>query len=795
MIKKKKIPIKSLVLILILVELICLVFAGILGEPGNDINLKTASWMNHPWRCFNQYTLISLGCGLTGWVFFLAFYLDTHRNTHSDIEHGSAEWDDPDTANKRMADLKHPENNRILSKHVNQALSGSKSFPNNNMIVVGAPGTGKSLFVIAPNILKCISSYLFMDPKGELVEKYGNYLQKNGYQIRVLNLKNMESSDRYNPFVYIRTEDDIPRLIMNIFKSVEPPDAQKGDPFWDDGCALYLQSLFYFVWAVSVPDKKKIFAEAGLKWEPVYATQTLNQVTKLMQLESKKVPPRSEDEEESTELSLLMDALADMYPDHPAVRDYRKLKEGAPETVASVLLILNGKFKFFYSKSIQRIFEADDMNLWELGTGWHRDGKSKVALFLVLKENDSSYNFVGNMLYQQLFDELLVEADQNYHGVLPIRVECWMDEFGNGLRPEGFEHLITTLRSRNIAVMLFLQSISQLQTMYKGDGWKVFMDSCAVFLFLGSGRGAYDTQETISKMLGAATIEKASGSVSYGQNGSSSTSYDRLQRSLMDANEVAQMDKDSCIILPFASKPIIDKKYKPFHDPSYLKAKKYGPYTHPVEIFRDKNGNLHTVNHQEKFYFPGRRGGSLQRRSPEPGRYVRFCADGTVSLGAGAPVRVGPDDRGRARGGSGLAGLQASFRSDAGPSDQAGRFLYGSGNSAHRLEFSHRADRDVLVAVHHLLHYSRRDHAVGQYLHVARWTGLGRCPAGRVHGLGDRPFVGRSDGLCDQSCQRLGAARCPCPVADPRQGRKRLELCVDSGRGTSVRRGVGSVAL
>ena len=285
MIKKKKIPIKSLVLILILVELICLVFAGILGEPGNDINLKTASWMNHPWRCFNQYTLISLGCGLTGWVFFLAFYLDTHRNTHSDIEHGSAEWDDPDTANKRMADLKHPENNRILSKHVNQALSGPKSFPNNNMIVVGAPGTGKSLFVIAPNILKCISSYLFMDPKGELVEKYGNYLQKNGYQIRVLNLKNMESSDRYNPFVYIRTEDDIPRLIMNIFKSVEPPDAQKGDPFWDDGCALYLQSLFYFVWAVSVPDKKKIFAEAGLKWEPVYATQTLYQVTKFMQLE------------------------------------------------------------------------------------------------------------------------------------------------------------------------------------------------------------------------------------------------------------------------------------------------------------------------------------------------------------------------------------------------------------------------------------------------------------------------------------------------------------------------------
>lgn len=151
-----------------------------------------------------------------GWVFFLAKYLEMHRNTHSEIEHGSAEWDSFENANARMADLEHPENNRILSKHVSQALDGPKSFPNNNMIVVGAPGTGKSLFVIAPNILKCISSYLFMDPKGELVEKYGNYMRKNGYQIRVLNLKNMEQSDRYNPFVYIRSEDDIPRLIMNI---------------------------------------------------------------------------------------------------------------------------------------------------------------------------------------------------------------------------------------------------------------------------------------------------------------------------------------------------------------------------------------------------------------------------------------------------------------------------------------------------------------------------------------------------------------------------------------------------
>ena len=154
MIKKKKIPVGKLVFVLIIIELFCLVFSGILGEPGNDLNFQIASWMKHPWRCFNKYTWPLLGVGLMGWVFFLAKYLEMHRNTHSEIEHGSAEWDNFENANARMADLEHPENNRILSKHVSQALDGPKSFPNNNMIVVGAPGTGKSLFVIAPNILK-----------------------------------------------------------------------------------------------------------------------------------------------------------------------------------------------------------------------------------------------------------------------------------------------------------------------------------------------------------------------------------------------------------------------------------------------------------------------------------------------------------------------------------------------------------------------------------------------------------------------------------------------------------------
>ena len=196
------------------------------------------------------------------------------------------------------------------------------------------------------------------------------------------------------------------------------------------------------------------------------------------------------------------------------------------------------------------------MGTWNrLAQGW----KSKVALFLVLKENDSSYNFVGNMLYQQLFDELLVEADQNYHGVLPIRVECWMDEFGNGLRPEGFEHLITTLRSRNIAVMLFLQSISQLQTMYKGDGWKVFMDSCAVFYFLVPAVVRMTPRKLSVKCWVLPQSKRHPVVFHTVKTEAAAQATIACSVRLWMEMKLHKMDKDSCIILPFASKPIIDK--------------------------------------------------------------------------------------------------------------------------------------------------------------------------------------------------------------------------------------------
>lgn len=285
---------------------------------------------------------------------------------------------------------------------------------------------------------------------------------------------------------------------------------------------------------------------------------------------------------------------------HPAVRDYRKLKDGAPETVNSIILILNAKLKFFNSPAVQRIFEEDDMKLQEIGMGREEDGITKTALFLVVKENDTSYNFIINMLYQQLFDTLIRTADFECHGKLPIRVEVWMDEFANGARPERFENLITTLRSRNIAVLLFLQSISQIKTIYKNDAWDILMDACATFVFLGAGRGALSTQKFISELIGNTTIDKTSDGLSYSSNGGGSLNFDRMQRALMTPEEVGRMPKNKCMIFLEGRQPMMDTKYRPFEDENYKKAMSLGAYEHPVNVKKRKDGRWETVKRPSK---------------------------------------------------------------------------------------------------------------------------------------------------------------------------------------------------
>lgn len=517
--KKNKMPYGMFGLFLIICLIAGYYISGLFKEPGlNLVNMeeRLGKILSSPFSNYwNDKTFPCILTMLLGWLYFVSQYLYRNRNFQFDKEHGSAQWADPEKVSRQLED-KLPENNRLLSKHV----SISKwALSNNNAIVIGSPGTGKSTGIVIPNLLTASASYVVLDVKGELADGYGNYLKQKGYQIKVLNLKVMERSNQYNPFHYVRKEEDIIKLVTNIQVNTTPPDSMKGDPFWEDGLALYLMSLFYYVWLEC--DGKD---------------RTMNKVLELCNKEAEVL-----DEDGTTALGVMMERLTfgKYGKNHPAYQKYQKLKGGHPETVKSIILMVNAKLKFFETPGIRRIFEDDDMSLENLGTGKNRDGKTKMALFLVIPDNDSSFNFVMGMLYSQIFETLIHVADLEYHGPLPIPVEVWMDEFANGARPDRFENLITTLRSRNISAVMFLQSVDQIKTIYKGETWGILMDACSTFLFLGAGRGSLSTQEYISKLLGQATIDKRTeGESRGGKNGNSSLNFDRAGRDLLTPAEV-----------------------------------------------------------------------------------------------------------------------------------------------------------------------------------------------------------------------------------------------------------------
>ena len=601
--------------------LVCFFIGGWITEggmdPGKNIPVSRVFFPTRWPSYLNRVTGTACGAGLGLWVFLCSRFLMAFTVTDGDSLHGTARWADLDLLNRRHEDRENPGQNRIVSKNLRISLEAQgKALINNNALYIGSPGTGKTKYEITPNVLLLAASYVLLDVKGELLRDYGHYFLKHGYRLKVLNLKEMGRSDRYNPFPYIRDQDDIPRLIETIFKSVEPPDAVKNDPFWEDGCALYLQSLFYFVWMVPDREKQNILELAGAdeKESPSdreeFLTKTINQVTLLARYQTMNVKyyPHGIPVDSGKHYSMLnkiMDILSEKDPmgmSHPAVADYERLMGGAQETIRSIVLILNAKLKFFNSPAVQRIFSDDDMELETLGAGADYDEETKTVMFLVVEENHTSYNFVINMLYQQIFDTLIRLADFRYQGRLPIRVEFWLDEFANGARPERFENLITTLRSRNIAAMLFLQSIAQLQTLYKGDAWKIIFDSCPLFIFLGCGRASYHTAEEISKMLGDSTKMKRSDSLSDGGKGNQE-SYDRAGKPLMRPDEILRMPNKYCIVLIEGEQPAKDVKHLPFGDASFLEAMSYGPYEHGIRTEQLPNGIIRTLGGKAKIRY------------------------------------------------------------------------------------------------------------------------------------------------------------------------------------------------
>ena len=356
--------------------------------------------------------------------------------------------------------------NTYLSENI--AVSNS-ALSNMNMLVIGGSGSYKTTSVVIPNLLMAACTNVILDIKGDLLRKHGNYLKKHGITVKSINFINMEESDRWNPFAYIEKETDLIKLITNMQAAVKPPDAMKGDPFWDDGCALYLQAMFYYEWLMAKEEKR---------------SASMNNILKLVNMESKQI-----NEEGTTELQAEMNRLAGIKGnDYPPVRDYRKLKEGATETVRSIIIMVNAMLRLCETASLKRIFEDDDIDIKSLGLGIDGNPEKKTALFLVMPDNDESFNFLISMFYTQLFDVLIRTADFECGGSLPIHVRLWADEFYAGPKPLNTEKLMGTIRSRNLSIVPVLQSIAQIKAVFPQDKWEIFLDTAQRFCILGAVR-------------------------------------------------------------------------------------------------------------------------------------------------------------------------------------------------------------------------------------------------------------------------------------------------------------------
>lgn len=614
MIEKRKTPWWAFIIGLFILLILAYFGCGLLKLDGVTINnyqQKLLYIFTHPFcNWWTKKTPAFMSVVFVAWIMFIAYYLDQNRNYHFGVENGSEQWADVNKLSKTLRDSKNEKNNTYLSERIavsNNALS------NMNMLVIGGSGSYKTTSVLIPNLLLAGMTNVILDIKGDLLRKHGNYLKEHGVKVKSFNLINPEESDRYNPMQYLEKETDVIRLITNMQASVKPPDAQKGDPFWDDGVALYLQAMFFHEWLTAKEENRK---------------PTLNNILKLVNMESKHVGDGEEDDK--TELQLEMDRLAELHgDDYPPVRDYRKLKEGATETVRSIIIMVNAMLRLCETSALKRLFEDDDIDIPSLGLGVDGNPNKKTALFLVMPDNDQSFNFLISMFYTQLFDVLIRIADHKCHGSLPIHVRLWADEFYAGPKPTNTEVLMGTIRSRNLSIVPILQSIAQIKAVFPQEKWEVFLDNCAVMIYLGSGPAAFSTHEYISKLLGEMTIDTRNDGVTTGSHGSSSLNNQRAGRGLMTPGEVKRLDRKKCLIFMEGQYPILDWKNLPFETPEWKESERLAGkegYKHPVRVvYNPKTMTYRTIRNESKFQAIDKKDVAFYKEAEKTDNSIKVC--------------------------------------------------------------------------------------------------------------------------------------------------------------------------
>ena len=485
------------------------------------------------------------------------YYVSSIRNYMPGREYGSARLASPKELNKFLQD-KNPHNNKIVSEHIRISLDTRKTGLNNNMIIIGGSGAGKTFYMVKPNGLNLESSYLFCDPKGELTRDIGAYLEMEGYHIIVLDLIDMDYSDGYNPFAYIRSDEDIIKLITNLIANTTPKGTTPTDPFWEKAEGMYLQSLMYYVWYE--------FPKQG-------RTPNFRGVLEL--LNKAKIP---EDENELSDLDKIMYSLPE---DHLALITYKKVRSGAADTVRSIIISANSRLAYLQNPKILRILDRDDMNIAAMGEGVYGNPERKTALFCRIPDNDKSYNFIVGMLYTQIFQELYYVADRKHGGRLPVPVAFWMDEFANVALPDGFCEILSTMRSREISCNIIIQNLAQIKALFK-DSWETITGNCDTMVYLGGNEQS--THKYTSEMLGKITIDKKSSGETLGSHGSSSRNYDVLGRDMMDPAEVRKIHNRKCVVFVRGFDPVIDDKYRTWAKEEFKAANTLGPYVHKREF-------------------------------------------------------------------------------------------------------------------------------------------------------------------------------------------------------------------
>lgn len=475
-------------------------------------------------------------------------YFSTRRNYRRGEEHGSAKWGNARRTCKKYAE-KDSRKNLILTQNVRMGLDGRKHRRNLNVLVVGGSGAGKTRFYAKPNIMQANTSYVVLDPKGEILRDIGYLLEWHGYNIKVLDLIHTERSHGFNPFVYLRDDKDVLRLVNNLIRNTTPKGAQSSDPFWERAETALLEALILYLVNEAPPEEQNF----SMVMEMINAAEV-----------------REDDEEYASVLDELFERLAMRDPEHLAVKQYHIFKLAAGKTAKSILISCGARLAPFDIQELRDLMAYDELALDTIGD-------KKTALFLIMSDTDTTFNFVLAMLQSQLLNLLCDKADDVYDGRLPVHVRLLLDEFANIGQIPNFDKLIATIRSREISAAIVLQSISQLKAIYK-DAAEIISDNCDSTVFL-SGRGK--NAKEIAEALGKETIDTYNTGESRGREKSYSLNYQKLGKELMSQDEIAVMDGGKCILQLRGVRPFFSDKYDITKHPFY----KYLSDYHPKNAF------------------------------------------------------------------------------------------------------------------------------------------------------------------------------------------------------------------